>query len=85
MVAFDTGLRKLAVHCSFEDALQDTLHDHFVCGLRYEVIQRQLLSETSLTYNKELEIAKPMRTADENTKVFKRTDAAVQRVGGGYS
>ena len=85
VAAFDAALRKLAVHCSFGEALQDTLRDRFVCGLRHDAIQRRLLSETFLTYDKALEIAKAMEAADKDTRAFKRTDAAVQRLGGGYS
>lgn len=36
---FDAALRKLALHCDFEEKLDEMLHDHFVCGLRYEPMQ----------------------------------------------
>ena len=55
---FDAALRRLAVNCTFGDALQDTLRDRFVCGLRHEAMQRRLLSESSLDYAKAIEIAK---------------------------
>ena len=84
VAAFDAALRKLAVHCNFGEVLQDTLRDRFVCGLRHDAIQRRLLSETSLTYDKALEIAKAMEAADKDARAFKRTDAAVQKLGGGY-
>ena len=41
---YDASLRKLASQCKFGDSLEEALHDHFVCGLRYEAIQRRLLS-----------------------------------------
>ena len=84
VAAFDAALRKLAVHCNLGEVLQDTLHDCFVCGLRHNAIQRRLLSETSLTYDKALEIAKAMEAADKDARAFKRTDTAVQKLGGGY-
>lgn len=30
---FNVVLRKLATHCQFGNTLQETLHDHFICGL----------------------------------------------------
>ena len=84
MAAFDAALKKLAVHCNFGEVLPDTLCDRFVCGLRHDAIQRRLLSETSLTYDKALEIAKAMEAADKDARGFKRKDAAVQKLGGGY-
>ena len=43
-------LRRLAVRCNFpRDYLEDTLRDRFVCGLRSEAIQKQLLVEKDLT------------------------------------
>ena len=83
MAAFDAALRKLAVHCSFAEALQGTLLDRFVCGLRHDAIHRQLSSEMSLTYDKVLQITKAMEVADKDTRVFQRTDIALQRLGGG--
>lgn len=40
------ALRKLATHCEFEEKLQETLRDKFMCGLRKEATQRKLLTET---------------------------------------
>ena len=84
MAAFDAALKKLAVHCNLRELLQDTLHDCFLCGLRHDAIQRQLLSETSLAYDKALETTRVMQAADMDTRAFKRTDASVQKLGGGY-
>ena len=78
MAAFDAALRKLAVHCSFGEVLQDTLRDRFVCGLRHDAIQRRLSPEKSLTYDKVLDIAKVMEAADKDTREFKRIDAVAQ-------
>ena len=68
---FDAALRKLASTCTFGDTLQDTLRDRFVCGLRHESIQRRLLSEKTLTYEKALEIARGMEAADTDARAFK--------------
>ena len=77
---FDAALRKLAIHCQFENTLQETLRDRFVCGLCHEAIQHRLLSESSLTYKKALEIAKGMEAADKDTKSFKTTDPMIKKI-----
>ena len=77
---FDAALRKLAVHCKFEDKLEDALRDRFVCGLRHEAIQRRLLSETTLTYHKAVEVAKGMEAAEKETKAFKTSDPAIKKL-----
>lgn len=83
MAEFDAALRKLAINCTFGDALQDTLRDRFVCGLRHESIQRRLLSESSLTYAKAIEIAKVMEAADKEARAFRKTDQAIQKLSKG--
>ena len=44
-------------HCNFGTHLQDALRDRFVCGLKSETIQRRLLTEAALTFQKAVEIA----------------------------
>ena len=61
--------------------MQETLRDRFVCGLRHEAIQRRLLSESTLTYAKALEIARGMESADKDTKTFKTTDPIIKKLG----
>ena len=72
---FDAALRKLAAHCQFGEGLTECLRDRFVCGLKNEAIQRQLLSEADdLTYQKAVDIARGMEAADKDTKAFKSID-----------
>ena len=77
---FDMALRKLAIHCKFRAALEESLHDCFVCGLQHEGTQRQFLFESSLTYQRALEIAKAMEMADTNTKSFKISEPPIRKV-----
>ena len=77
---FDAALRKLAVHCEFGNHLQETLRDRFVCGLRHEAIQRRLLSESTLTYAKAIEIARGMESADKDAKTFKMSDPIIKKL-----
>ena len=77
---FDAALQKLAAHCEFGGTLQETLCDRFVCGLCHEAIQCRLLSESSLTYKKALEIARGMEAADKDTKSFKTMDPMIKKI-----
>ena len=63
---FNTALLRLATHCQFGTSLTDALRDQFVCGLQHDTIQQHLLSETDLTYDKAMGIAKGMEAADTN-------------------
>ena len=54
-------LRHLAARCSFP--YDDTLRDRFVCGLRSENMQKQLLAEKELTVDSALEKAQNLEAA----------------------
>ena len=54
-------LRKKAVPCEFGAALNQSLRDCLVCGLRSEAHQKRLLSEPGLTLDKPLVIAQNSR------------------------
>ena len=59
-------IKKLPKHCEFGTVLNDSLRDRFVCGLHNEIIQKRLLVETSLTFEKALKIAIAMETATKD-------------------
>ncbi|XP_053400584.1 uncharacterized protein K02A2.6-like [Mercenaria mercenaria] len=65
---FNVSLRKLAEHCKFGGNLNDSLRDRFVCGLKTESIQKRLLSEKDLTYEKAIELATAMECAQKDVK-----------------
>ena len=54
IAAFVASLRKIAEHCEYKDTLKDMLRDRLVCGVNHEGIQRKLLAEKTLTYDKAL-------------------------------
>lgn len=56
-------LKRLATHCEFGDALTEQLRDNLVCGLRNENMQRKLLSEVDLTFERCIELASAMEAA----------------------
>ena len=58
-------LCQLSEHCEFGDSLSDMLRDRLVVGINKDSIQQRLLSETNLTFNKVLEIAQGLVTAEK--------------------
>ena len=60
--------RKLATHCEFRDHLNEALRDRFVCGLKSDVIQKRLLSEADLTFNRAVDIAQAIEAAEQHTQ-----------------
>ena len=50
-------LRKIAEYCDYGQALNVMLRDRLVCGLQDKNIQRRLLQQSDLTFEKALEVA----------------------------
>eukprot|EP00112_Aurelia_sp_Birch-Aquarium-sp1_P017586 Seg409.2 transcript_id=Seg409.2/GoldUCD/mRNA.D3Y31 product="Gag polyprotein" protein_id=Seg409.2/GoldUCD/D3Y31 len=59
-------LKKLASTCDFGEFLSIALLDRLVCGLRSESIQRKLLTEIDLTFDKAEKITVAMELAQGN-------------------
>ncbi|KAI7796507.1 hypothetical protein IRJ41_023564, partial [Triplophysa rosa] len=58
--------RKLAHDCNYGERLTEMLRDRLVCGINEDRIQRRLLVETDLTFEKALKIAQAMETANKD-------------------
>ncbi|CAI5670817.1 unnamed protein product [Oreochromis niloticus] len=58
--------RKLAQDCNFGDSLTVMLRDRLVCGISDDRIQRRLLAEDSLTFEKALKFAQAMEAANRD-------------------
>ena len=54
-------LKWLAEFCGYGETLENMIQDRLVTGINDENIQKKLLLETALTYNKALEIAQGVR------------------------
>ncbi|CAG2223037.1 unnamed protein product [Mytilus edulis] len=65
---FIAALRSLTEHCNYGDTLNAMLRDRLVVGIKSDRIQRRLLAEPNLTFEKALEIATAMETAEKNTQ-----------------
>lgn len=63
---FVAGLRRLSEHCQFGTTLEDMLRDRLVCGISDDRIQRRLLGERELTFEKAVEIATATEMASRN-------------------
>ena len=81
-------LRRLSDTCKFGAFLKEALRDKFVCGLQSRVIQKRLLSEADLTFDKALDHALALELADKNTREMKGEavgESEVKKVSGGYT
>ena len=63
---FVAGLRRLSEHCQFGTTLEDMLSDRLVCGISNNRIQRRLLAERELSFEKAVEIATATEMASKN-------------------
>ena len=68
VAVFIAELRRLAHHCDYGETLNDMLRDRLVCGINDDRIQRRLLSESSLQFQKAWEMARAMELAEKNVK-----------------
>ena len=57
IVTYVTALREIAQDCGFGDSISDMIRDRLVCGVQHDGIQKKLLAEKDLTYDKVLELA----------------------------
>ena len=62
------ALREIAQHCEYKESLQDMLRDRLVCGVNNEAITNRLLSEKKLTFDKAMELAQAIESAERDTQ-----------------
>ena len=80
IATFVAELRRIAQYCNFGDSLNDSLRDRLVCGVNEDNIQRRLLSEKVLTFDKAMEIAVSMETAKKNVDELQAVPPTVHKV-----
>ncbi len=68
---FVAGLRQLSEHCNFKE-LNNMLRDRLVVGCREPAIQRKLLGEASLTFERALQLATAMEMANKGVENIKQ-------------
>lgn len=67
-------LRKLAQDCNYGDKLSEMIRDRLVCGIGDDRIQRRLLSEPDLSFDKALKLAQAIETASKDVKDLQSLD-----------
>ena len=73
---FVAALRQIAEHCEYRETLKDMIRDRLVCGINHEGIQKKLLAEKNLTYERALVIALALESAEQGTKDLKSAATA---------
>ena len=63
---FISELRSLAENCNFGTTLNEMLRDRLVCGINDDSIQKRLLSEDPLSFEKAMKIAISLELASKN-------------------
>ncbi|XP_061570028.1 uncharacterized protein K02A2.6-like [Cololabis saira] len=71
-------LRRLAQDCNYGNTLQQRLRDRIVCGVNDDRIQRRLLSETDLTFDKAMSLAVSLETANKNAQDLQTSGATAK-------
>ena len=66
--AYVAELRALSEHCNFGETLDLMLRDRLVCGINEPQLQKRLLSEPKLTFQKALELSLAFETANKDSK-----------------
>ena len=61
-------LRELTQFCEFGDTMEDMLRDRLVCGVNDERLQRRLLAEPQLTFQKALELFQAFESSVKDAK-----------------
>ena len=79
---FIANLRKLSEHCNYGDVLNDMLRDRLVCGCKDRRLQSKLLSETDLTFDKALKLAKAYETAQREANDLQTEPTHIHAVRG---
>ena len=70
-------LKKLTTYCEFKAFLNEALRNRLVCGLKSETIQKKLLSEADLDFDKAVKISTAMETAEKDTQTFTGSDSTI--------
>ena len=67
IATYVAALRELSEYCNYGDKLHEMLRDRLVCGVNHDTIQRKLLAETDLTYEKAYTLAQAIEASKRDT------------------
>ena len=68
VATFVAELRHLTEHCEFGDSMDEMLRGWLVCGINGSRLQRRLLTEPGLTFQKALELARAFESTEKNAR-----------------
>ena len=68
VATFVGELRALSEFCNFGDTLEVMIRDRLVCGINDGAIQKRLLAEPNLTYEKAVEVAQTAEAAAQSMR-----------------
>ena len=73
-------LRRLAEDCGFNAHLETMLRDRLVCGIKNDGLQKKLLSEVGLTFQKAQELCTAQEAAEQSLELIKQNNGNVHLV-----
>lgn len=74
VAAFAARLRELADKCKYQaDIVHELVRDRLVCRIHDDRLQRRLLAEPNLTYDKAFELAQIHEAAERNARELRMT------------
>lgn len=79
---FVNDLRKLSEHCNYLE-LDKELRDQIVCGVTDESLQRRLLAEPGLTFQRAFELSTAAETAKKNVqdmRISSKSEVSVNKI-----
>jgi len=74
VAAYVAEFRAIAEHCNFGASLQGMLRDQIVCGINDKVVQRHLVSESFLSFDKALSCLEDLFATLSGGRVFSKVD-----------
>ena len=74
---FMASLREIAKYCEYKDTLNMMLRDRLVCSVNHQAIQKRLLGEKELSYERALEITLSIETAEKDVKNFQKASGTI--------
>ena len=73
VTVYVAALRDLALKCDYGDQLQEMLRDRLVCGVNHKGIQRRLLAETDLSYDRAYSLALAAEASERDAEALQST------------
>lgn len=80
IASYVAELKRLAATCEFNAYYSGALRDRFVCGIRHQGIQKKLLTEKNLSFEKAVKIALIVETAERSVHELNDNQVSIDKV-----